>query len=80
MVLQCDALERHASARASIRNHLKQIEHSLEFRPEERLRLVSGRIHHWIKKAFHCLSLGNASRKFEREFDVSCMVQMMIAS
>ncbi|RLM70314.1 hypothetical protein C2845_PM17G09660 [Panicum miliaceum] len=66
MTLQHDGLERRASARASARNNLKRASHSLEFRPEERLGLVSGRIHRWIKKAFHCLAL----RKFEREFDV----------
>jgi hypothetical protein len=32
--------------------------------------MLSGHIRRWIKKAFHCLALGNASRKFEREFDV----------
>jgi hypothetical protein len=70
MALQHDTLERRASTRASVRNHLKRTGYSLEFRPEERLGLISGRIHHWIKKPFHCLTLGNASRKFEREFDV----------
>jgi len=70
MALQHDAMERRASAQASVRNHLKRTGHSLEFRPEERFRLVSCRIRHWIKKAFHCLALGDASRKFEREFDV----------
>jgi hypothetical protein len=49
---------------------LKHIGHSLEFRCEEHLGLVSGRIYCWIKKVFHCLTLGNASCKFEREFDV----------
>jgi hypothetical protein len=58
------------SAQASVRNHLKRTGHSLEFRPEERLEHVSGRIPRWIKKAFHSLALGNASRKFELEFDV----------
>jgi len=70
MALQHDALERRASARMSVRNQLKRTGHSLEFRPEERIGLVSGRIRRWIKKAFHCLKLGNASHKFEREFDV----------
>jgi hypothetical protein len=80
MALQHDALERRASARASVRNHLKRTGYSLEFHPEECLGLVSGRIRHLIKKAFHCLALGNASRKFERELMSSCMVWMMIAS
>jgi hypothetical protein len=70
MALQHDALERCASTRASVHNHLKRTGHSLEFRPQERLGLVSDRIRCWIKKAFHCLPLGNASCKFEREFDV----------
>jgi hypothetical protein len=70
MAFQHDALEHRASAQASVRNYLKRTEHTLEFRPEERLGLVSGRIHRYIKKAFHCLALGNASRKFEREFYV----------
>ena len=69
MALQHDALERRASALDLVRNHLKRTGHSLEFYPEECLGLVSGRIRHWIKKAFHCLALGNAS-KFERDFDV----------
>ena len=89
MALQHDALERHASARMLVRNQLKRTGHSLEFHPEERIGLVSSRIHHWIKKALHCLALGNASRKFEREFNVElhgtddvsgCMVLMMIVS
>ena len=49
---------------------MKRTGHSLEFRPEERIRLVSGRIRRWIKKSFYCLALGNASGKLEREFDV----------
>jgi hypothetical protein len=68
--LQHDALERRAFARASVRNHLRRTGHSLEFRPEERLGLVSSRIRHWIKKAFDCLTLCNARRKVERELDV----------
>jgi hypothetical protein len=80
MALQHDALERRASTQASVRNYLKCTGYSLEFRPEERLGLVSGRIRHWVKKAFHCLMLGNASRKFEHNFLSSCMVCMMTAS
>ena len=63
-------LGRRASTWTSVRNQLKCIGHSLEFHPEEHIRLVSGHIRRSIKKAFHCLVLGNASRKFEREFDV----------
>jgi hypothetical protein len=63
-------LERRAFARASVRNHLRRTGHSREFRPEECLGLVSGRIRRWIKKAFDCLALCNARRKVERELDV----------
>jgi hypothetical protein len=70
MALQHDVLERRASARASVRNHLKHTGYSLEFHPEECLGLVSSHICCWIKKEFHYLALGNACRKFEREFDV----------
>ena len=70
MALQHDALERHASARDLVRNHLKRTGHSLEFCLEERLGHVSGRIHRWIKKAFHCLTFGKACCKFQGEFDV----------
>jgi hypothetical protein len=68
--LQHDALECRASARASVRNHLKRTGHALEFRREERLGLVRGRTCRWIKKAFHCLALCSARHKFESEFDV----------
>jgi hypothetical protein len=80
MALQHDALEHRASARASVRNHLKRTGYSLEFRTEERLGLVSGRICHWIKKAFDCLALCNARHKFECELISSCMVRMTITS
>jgi hypothetical protein len=70
MALQYDALERRVSTRPSVRNNLKCTGHSLEFRIEERLGLVSGRIHRWIKKAFGCLTLCSARCKFEFEFDV----------
>ena len=70
MTLQHDAFQRCASARASVRNQLKCIGHFLEFHPEERVGLVSGRIRHLIKKAFHIFSLGKESRKFYREFNV----------
>jgi hypothetical protein len=68
--LQHDALERRASARASVRNHLKCTRHSLEIYTEECFGLVRGRIRRWIKKVVDCLALRNARRKFEREFDV----------
>ena len=70
MSLQHDAFEHRASARASVRHHLKRTGYSLEFHPEEHLGLVSGRIRRWIKKAFHCFKLGKADRKFQREFNV----------
>jgi hypothetical protein len=63
-------MERRIFARASICNHLRHTGHSLEFHPKERLGLVSGRIHRWIKKAFDCLALCNARRKVEYELDV----------
>ena len=89
MPLQHDAFERRAAAWAAVRNQLKRIGHSLEFHPAERVGLISGHIRRWIKKAFHILSLGKESRKFQREFNVelhgtddvsSCMVLMMIVS
>ena len=70
MTLHHDALERRTAAGASVRNHLRRTGHSLKFRPEERLGLVSGRIRRWIKKAFHCFDLGKAERKLQREFNV----------
>jgi hypothetical protein len=70
MAGQHNALEGGVSAWVSIRNHLKCTRHSLEFPTEERLGLVRGCIHRWIVKAFDCLVLRNARRKFEREFDV----------
>jgi hypothetical protein len=65
MALQHDELERRASTRVSVRNHLKRTGYSLEFHTEERLGLVSGRIRRWTKKAFDCLKLCNARHKFE---------------
>ena len=70
MPLHHDAFERRVSARAAVHNQLKCTKHSLEFCPEERVGLVSGRIHHLIKKAFYIFSLGKESRKFCREFNV----------
>jgi hypothetical protein len=68
--LQQDALERRAFVQVSVRNHLRHTGYSLDFRPEERLGLVSGRIRRWIKKAFDCLTLCNARHKVERGLDV----------
>ena len=34
------------------------------------LGLASGRIHHWIKKAFHCIKLAKANRKFYHKFNI----------
>jgi hypothetical protein len=53
-----------------VHNHLRCTRHSLEFRLEEHLGLVSGYIRLWIKKAFDCLMLCNARHKVERELDV----------
>ena len=57
-------------ARAAVHNQLEHTGHSLEFHPAERVGLVSCRIHHLIKKAFHIFSLGKESRKFYREFNI----------
>ena len=70
MPLQHDAFERRASARAAVRNQLKRIGHSLEFRPEDRVGLVSGRMRPWIKEAFYYFTISKADRKFQREFNV----------
>ena len=70
MPLQHDAFERRAAARAAVRNQLERTGHSLEFHPTERVGLVSGRICHLIKKAFHIFSLGKESRKFYCKFNV----------
>ena len=70
MPLQHDVFECRAGARVAVRNQLKRTGHSLEFHPTERVGLVSGRIHHLIKKDFHIFSLGKESRKFYREFNV----------
>ena len=70
MSLQHDAFERRASARAAVRNQLKRIGHSLEFRPEECVSLVSNRIHRWIKKVFYNFTISKADRKFQHEFNV----------
>ena len=64
------ALERRASARASVRNNLERIGHSLEFRPEERVGLLKCRIRRWVKRAFECFELDRENRKFQREFNV----------
>ena len=58
MTLQHDAFER-----------LARTGHFLEFRPEERVGLVSGRIRRWIKKAFYYFTISK-DRKFQREFNV----------
>ena len=81
MALQHDALECRASARAAVHNHLKRTGYSLEFRPKEHLGLISSRIRHWIKKAFHIFTLCKENCKFQREFDVELHgTAMMIAS
>ena len=70
MPLLHDTFERQAAARAAVRNQLERTGHSLEFHSAERVGLVSGRIHHLIKKAFHIFSIGKESRKFHREFNI----------
>ena len=70
MSLQHDAFEHRASTRTSVRNQLKRTRHSLEFHPKERVGLVSGHIHRWIKKAFYIFKISKADRKFQREFNV----------
>ena len=64
------ALERRASARASVCNNLEPTRHSLEFRPEERVGLLRCRIRRWVKRAFQCFELGQENRKFQCEFNV----------
>ena len=78
MSLQYDAFERRASARAAVRNQLKRTGHSLEFRPEDRVSLVSGRIRRWIKKAFY--QFQKQIVNFSVSLMLSRMVRMMIAS
>ena len=80
MPLQHDAFERQAAARAAVRNQLKRTGHSLEFHPAERVVLVSGRIHRWIKKAFHIFSLDKKAVNFIVNLMSSCMVLMMVVS
>ena len=70
MPLQHDAFERHASARVAVRNQLKRTGHSLEFRPEDRVGLVSGRIRRWIKKVFYYFTISKADHKFQHEFSI----------
>ena len=68
--LQHDAFERRASAQAAVRNQLKHTGHYLEFRPEDRVGLVSGRIRRWIKKAFYYFTISKVDHKFQREFSI----------
>jgi hypothetical protein len=70
MSLQHDDFEHHAAAWVAVHNQLKCTGHSLLFHPKERVGLVSGHIHHWIKKFFHIFSLGKESCKFYPEFNV----------
>ena len=70
MTLHHDALEHRASARASVRNHLRRNKYFLELRPQEHFGLVSGCIPRSINKAFHCYDLGKANHKFQRKFNV----------
>ena len=71
------ALEHRASARASVRNNLECIGHSLEFRPEERvglLRVVGLREH------FNTLNLEKQIANFSVNLMSNYMVRMTIAS
>ena len=70
MPLQHDAFERRAYARAAVRNQLKRTGPSLEFRPEDRVGLVSGCIRHWVNKVFYIFTISKADRKFQCEFNV----------
>ena len=70
MTLQHDAFECRVSARAAVHNQLKHTRHSLEFRPKERVGLVSGRIRRWINKVFYIFTISKADHKFQREFNV----------
>ena len=70
MPLQHDAFECRAFARTAVHNQLKRTGHSLEFRPEECVGLVSGRIRRWIKKAFYYFTISKADRKIQHEFNV----------
>ena len=63
-------LERHASARASVRNQLEPTRHSLEFQPEECVGLLRCCIRRWVKRVFQCFELGRENHKFQREFNV----------
>ena len=78
MPLKHYTFERRASARAAVRNQLKRTGHSLEFRPEDRVSLVSGHIRRWIKKAFY--QFQKQIINFSVSLMLSCMVRMMIAS
>ena len=64
------ALDRCTSARASVHNHVDRTGHSIEFRPEELVGLLRGRIHRLVKRAFQCFELGKTNHKFQREFNV----------
>ena len=71
------ALEHRASARASVRNNLECIGHSLEFRPEERvglLRVVGLREH------FNALNLIEKITNFNINLLSNYMVWMTVAS
>ena len=69
-LLPVSTLERHASARAAVRNQLERTGHSLEFHPAEHVGLLKCCIRRWVKRAFQCFELGRENRKFQREFNV----------
>ena len=80
MPLQHDAFERRAAARAAVRNQLERTGHSLEFDPVERVSLVSGHIHRWIKIFFIYSPLAKKVVNFIVNLMSSCMALMMIVS
>ena len=80
MPLQHDAFERRASARADVRNQLKRIGHSLEFRSEERVGLVSGGIRVGLRKCFTTSQCQKQIANFSVSLMLTCMVRMIIVS
>ena len=80
MSLQHDDFERHAAAWVAVHNQLKCTGHSLLFHPKERVGLVSGHIHRWIKIFFIYSPLAKKVVNFIVNLMSSCMVLMMIVS
>jgi hypothetical protein len=80
MALQHDALERRASARASVRNHLKRTRHSLEFHLKSALDLLAVVFIVGLRKYFIASRLEMQVSNLSMNLMWSCMVRMMIAS